>query len=215
MNLDDLMEVWRSQDASPLHGVNETLVRLALRQDEARLEKWRRWSRWFTYVLAALAVVGMVRRLSIMIDRDDDVLSGWDYAIPVVGAAAALLWVRVMSVRLRAQEVREQRFGDSLRDQINRQLAQLDYGATSARLANLLGMLLLPIVCAFAMILASWRINGRSFSDVWLSVPIAFMIWWSIICVGGTFWWARRWVQRKALPRKLRLEALLKELDAS
>ena len=23
MNLDDLMEVWRSQDAAPLHGVNE------------------------------------------------------------------------------------------------------------------------------------------------------------------------------------------------
>jgi len=62
-----------------------------------------------------------------MIDRDDDVLSGWDYAIPVVGAAAALLWVRVMSVRLRAQEVREQRFGDSLRDQINRQLAHYAY----------------------------------------------------------------------------------------
>ena len=39
MNLDDLMEVWRSQDASPLHGVNETLVRLSLRQDEAKLQR--------------------------------------------------------------------------------------------------------------------------------------------------------------------------------
>jgi hypothetical protein len=82
-----------------------------------------------------------------------------------------------------------------------------------SRLARLLGILLLPIVSAFAMILASWRINGRSFSDVWLSVPIVFMICWSIICVGGTFWWARRLVQRKNLPRKRRLEALLKELD--
>ena len=42
MNLDDLMEVWRSQDASPLHGVNETLLRLALRQDEAKLRAQRR-----------------------------------------------------------------------------------------------------------------------------------------------------------------------------
>ena len=39
MNLDDLMAVWRSQDAAPLHGVNETLLRLALRQDEAKLRR--------------------------------------------------------------------------------------------------------------------------------------------------------------------------------
>ena len=213
MNLDDLMAVWRSQDASPLHGVNETLLRLGLRQDEARLQRARRGWRWFTYVLTALVVAGMARRLSIMIYRDDDVLSGWDYAIPVVGAVAALLWVRLMYVRQRAQAVREKRFGDSLRDQINRQLAQLDSVATMSRLASLVCMLLLPIVSAFAIILASWRINGRSFSDPWLSLPIVFMICWSILCVGGTLWWTRRVLQRKTLPRKRRLEALLKELD--
>jgi hypothetical protein len=214
MNLDDLMAVWRSQDVSPLHGVNETLLRLALRQDEAKLQRLRRWSRWFAYVLTAFVVAGMARRLSIMIYRGDDVLSAWDYAIPVVGAAAALLWVRMMYVRQRAQAVREQRFGDSLRDQINRQLAQLEYGATMSRLASLLGMVLLPIVWAFTIILASWRINDRSFSDPWLSLPIVFMIGWSILMVGGTLWWTRRVVQRKTLPRKRRLEALLRELDA-
>ena len=213
MNLDDLMAVWRSQDAAPLHGVNEALVRLALRQDQAKLEKWRRLEKWLVYLIGAAMIAGMARRLSIMINRGDDVLSGWDYAIPVVGAAAALLWVGMMRVRHRAQAVREQRFGDSLRDQINRQLAQLDYRATMSRLASLLGTLLLPIVVAFTTILARWRSDGRSFSDPWLSVPIVFMICWSILCVGGTFWWARRVVQRKTLPRKRRLEALLKELD--
>ena len=39
MNLDDLMAVWQSQDAAPLHGVNETLLQLALRQDEAKLRE--------------------------------------------------------------------------------------------------------------------------------------------------------------------------------
>jgi hypothetical protein len=214
MNLDDLMTVWRSQDASPLHGVNETLLRLALRQEEAKLQRTRRWSRWFTYVITALIVAGMARRLSIMIYRHDDVLTGWDYAIAVVGAAAALLWVRMMSAKQRAQAVLEQRFGDSLRDQINRQLAQLDYGVTFARLTNLLGNVLLPIVSAFAIILGSWRVTGRSFSDPWLSLPIAFMICWGILMVGGSLWWTRRVVQRKVLPRKRRLEELLKELDA-
>ena len=213
MNLDDLVSVWRSQDAAPLHGVNEALVRLALRQDQAKLQKWRRVEKWLAYLIGAAMIGGLARRLAIMINRDDDVLSVWDYAIPVVGAAAALLWVGMMRVRHRAQAVREQRFGDSLRDQINRQLAQLDSVATMSRLASLLGTLLLPIVVAFTTILARWRSDGRSFSDPWLSVPIVFMICWSIICVGGVFWWARRVVQRKTLPRKRRLEALLKELD--
>ncbi len=45
MNLDELMSVWRSQDAAPLHGLNETHLRLALRQDETKRQKWRRIER--------------------------------------------------------------------------------------------------------------------------------------------------------------------------
>ena len=102
MNLDDLVAVWRSQDVAPLHGVNEALVRLALRQDQAKLQKWRRLEKWLVYLIGAAMIGGLARRLAIMINRDDDVLSGWDYAIPVVGAAAALLWVGMMRVRHRA-----------------------------------------------------------------------------------------------------------------
>ena len=215
MKLEDLMEVWRSQDASPVHGVNETLLRLALRQDEAKLQAKRRRERWLTYFWSAGIVVGMALFLSIMIyPYDDDVLTGWDYAIPIVGAAAALLWAREVYVRHRAQAVREQRFGESLRDQVNRQIAQLDYGAARARLTSLLGYALLPIVCAMAIILASWRINDRPFSDARLWRPIVFMIFWIALNVGASLWWQRRSVQRDLLPRKRRLEALLKELDA-
>ena len=77
MTLDDVMEVWRSQDVSPLHGVNEAVIRLALRQDEARMQRARRrLRRWFTYVIAALMVEGMARKFFIVINRDGGVLSG-------------------------------------------------------------------------------------------------------------------------------------------
>ena len=216
MSLNDLMEVWRSQDTAPLHGVNETLLRLALRQDEAKLQAQRRRERWFTYFWSAGIVAGMAFFVAIMIyPYDDDVLTGWDYAIPIVGAAAALLWARAMWIRQRAQAVREQEFGESLRDQINRQVAQLEYGETRARLTSLLGSVLPPIVCAMAIILASWRINDRSFSDARLWYPVGFMIFWIVLNVSGTLWWQRRSVRRDLLPRKRRLEALLKEIDAS
>lgn len=217
MNLDDLMAVWRLQDVAPLHGVNETLLRLALRQDEAKLQAQRRRERWMTYFWSAGIVAGMALFLAIMIfPDDDDVLTGWDYAIPIVGAAAALLWAREVYVRHRAQAVREQRFGESLRDQVNRQLAQLDYRAARASLASLLGYVLMPIVCATAIILAGWRINDRPFSDArfWSPTgPIVVLIFWIALNVSASFWWQRRVVQRDLLPRKRRLETLLTELD--
>ncbi len=92
MNLEDLMEVWRSQDAAPLHGVNETLLRLALRKDEAKLRARQRRQMWFTYIGMALLVGLMAFILAVMIfSNDDDVLSGWDYSVAVVGLAAALI----------------------------------------------------------------------------------------------------------------------------
>ena len=71
MNLDDLMEVWRSQDAAPLHGVNKTLLRLALRQDEAKLQKERRIERWIIYVVSAGVVAVMAVFLGMMISPRD------------------------------------------------------------------------------------------------------------------------------------------------
>ena len=132
MNLDDLMEVWRSQDAAPLHGVNETLLRLALRQDEAKLQAQRRRERWIIYVIER----GSCRRhggflrddVRMLFYNDDDVITGWDFVIPIVGAAAALLVGVALYVSRRAQALREQRFGESLRDQLDRRIAQLDYG---------------------------------------------------------------------------------------
>ena len=132
MNLDDLMAVWRSQDSAPLHGVDKTLLHLSLRQDEARLEKERRIDRWITYVASAGLVAVMAVFLLIMID-DNDPRTDWDFAIPIVGAAAALLCGSAMYVSHRAQARREQRFGESLRDQRNRRIAQLEDGASIAR----------------------------------------------------------------------------------
>ena len=131
MNLDDLMEVWRSQDASPLHGANDTLLRLALRQDEAKLRAQRRTGEWITYLTSAgLVAVMAVFFVMTMFYKDDDVRTGWDFVIPIVGAVPAMLMGVALYMSRRAQMLREQRFGESLRDQLGRHIAQLDYQAT-------------------------------------------------------------------------------------
>ena len=122
MNLDELMAVWKSQDTAPLHDVNKTLLHLALRQDEAKLQKARRIERWITYVASAGVVAAMALFLAMMIYADEpDVMTVWDYVIGTVGAAAALLAGGAVYWGHQAQARREQRFGDSLRDQLQRQ----------------------------------------------------------------------------------------------
>jgi hypothetical protein len=216
MNLDDVMEVWRSQDASPLHGVNETLLRLALRQDDAKLQAQRRFNSRIIYVISAGLIAGMaiffVMIFMMLFYNDDDVIVGWDFAIPIVGAAAALFMGVHLYVTRRAQARREQRFGESLRDQLGRHIAQLDDLATRAvRLPCVL--LIAAFVGGMAILLAGIRVNlepNEPF-DHWDSV-VRMILSFAITFV-AVVWVARRSVQRDVLPRKRRLEALLTELD--
>jgi hypothetical protein len=212
MNLDELIAVWKSQDAAPLHDVNKTLLHQALRLDEAKLQKWRRRERWIIYVFSAGFVAGMALCLAMMISaRDRKVVTGWDFFIGIGGAAAALLMGRAMYVCHRAQALREQSFGESLRDQLHRSIAQLDYQATTLHRTLMLVLVLLAGICPMALNLALSRLNEKSFSDdgymiVWLSLV-------SVYGVALSVWSLRQQRRDVVLPRKRRLEALLKELD--
>jgi len=214
MNLDELMAVWKSQDAAPLHGVNETLLRLALRQDEAKLQKERRRERWIVYVGSTGVVAAMAVFLGMMIYfhryRPEKVVTGWDYALPIVGAAAALLAGGAMYLGHRAQARREQRFGESLRDQLNRRIAQLDDRETQVHAT--LASVLLGGIGGTAIILLGYRVNDKPFSDDGYMLVSTILMCVALPVAAGV-WDVRRQARAVVLPRKRRLEALLKELD--
>jgi hypothetical protein len=214
MNLDDLMAVWRTQDTAPLHDVNKTLLHLALRQDEAKLQKQRRLERWMVYVFGTGVVAGMGIFLWMMIyfqrHRPDKMVTAWDYALPVMGASAALIAGGAMFVTHRRQRQREQAFGESLRDQLNRGLEQIDYAATRARRTSILVIVLLGGICPAAILFLGMRVNGKSISDD--GYLILTLLFGGIWCVASSLWTLRRQA-RDMLPRKHRLEELLKELD--
>ena len=141
--------------------------------------------------------------------RDRKVMTGWDFAIGIGGAAAALFAGGAMYVGHRAQARREQRFGESLRDQLNRRIAQFDDRETMAH-ATLVSVLL-GGVGGTAIILLGYRVNGISLSDdgyVLVSTILTCVVLPVVASV-----WAIRHQAREVLPRKRRLEALLKELD--
>jgi hypothetical protein len=215
MNLDELMAVWKTQDAAPLHDVNQTLVHLALRQDEAKLQKCRRIERWTVYIFSAGVVAGMAVFLAMMIyfrgHRPERVVTGWDLALPFIGAAGALLAGGAMYVNHKGQARREQRFGESLRDQLERSIAQLDDQATRARWTSVLAAAMMGGICPTAILILGSRISGKSLSDHgYMTFTMIFVCAW---CVAAGVWEARRQTREVLLPRKRRLEALLKELD--
>jgi hypothetical protein len=215
MSLHDLMEVWRAQDEAPLHGVNETLLRLALRQDEAKLRARRRREAWLSYLLSVF-LLGVMGFFFVIMIHPNATLTGWDLAIPIVGAAAALLWGVARYVSHRAQAKREQCFGESLRDQLRRHIAQLDYQETRVlRLASVLLTWLPPFICVIAFSLASMRVNSEPDApfDDWPTIVGG--IFTCGLCWGVSVWELRRSVKRDVVPRKRRLEALLQELEAS
>ena len=130
MNLDDLTQVWRSQDLSPLYGVDKNVLHQVLRQEQAKLEKRLRRARWFMYVVNAVLLITAALFFAIMIDPNQPPtfsarLSMWDYVVGVVGVTASIVVWGTLFARRRSQRAHEQGFGDSLRDHLRRRIAQL------------------------------------------------------------------------------------------
>jgi hypothetical protein len=115
-----------------------------------------------------------------------------------------------MYVGHRAQARREQRFGESLRDQLSRRIAQFDDRAAIAR-ATLVSVLLGGIG-GTAILILGYRVNQKPVSDDGYLL-ISTILMCVIVPVAAGVWELRRQA-RELLPRKRRLEALLKELDA-
>ena len=119
-------------------------------------------------------------------------------------------WAGYLYLNRRMHTRRERHFGASLRDDIERHLALLDYQLSRVwRLSSVLLTALPVFFGTLALWLAIGRMNnlpidvGRA---TWSFLPMA-----AILVYG--FWMARGMAERKTLPRKRRLEALLTEFD--
>lgn len=209
MNLDEWMTVWKSQDAAPVHDVKENLLQQALRQEQAKLQKARRKERLVTYASSAFIAALLVLLFAMMVsfrNRPDKVMTLWDYVLPIMGMASALIAAGSIYVDHRAQARREQRFGDSLRDRIKRRIAQLDDVVTGIRRRNVI-FVLMGAICPVALLHLGMRVNDKSLRDVRLLV--VFLLVWCFVLGARSI---HRAVQQAAA-RKRDLEALLKELD--
>ena len=218
MNLDDAMAAWRSQDLSPLYGVDKTLLHQMLQQEQAKLEKQRRRVRWFMFGVNAVLLITAGLFFAILIDPNQPPTFSarvvvWDYVVGVVGIAAAVTIAGALFALRRSHQARERGFGDSLRDHLRRRIAHLDAEVTGER-GLALTMLAAMLICATAISIVSGRIAH-------VPVPWSEIVLWpsplKIVLILGFFYLLFfRWMPRERqhnVERKRQLEALLKELD--
>lgn len=214
MNLDEVMEGWRSQDASTFFGMDKTLLHQALRQEHAKLVKEQRREIWGGYIVsAAMLFIAAATLVTMFQLNDDDVLVMWDYVVGIAGVGGPIIVVWTLFALRRSRRAREQRFGDSLRDHLRRRIAQIDDAATGERR---IGLIALPagLICVFAIPIAQQRVGDVPvpYSDMALPSPTWTVLIVLLLCL-ELFRWGPRRERRKHLPRKRQLEALLKELD--
>lgn len=217
MNLDDLTEVWRSQDLSPLYGVDKNLLHQVLRQEQATLEKQRRKTTWFAFVTSAVLLITAGLFFAIMIDPNQPPtfsarLRVWDYVVGVAGVAAALILAGALFVARQSRQTREQGFDDSLRDHLRRRIAQLDAEATGERRLELISVAA-GLICATAISIVAGRIKHVPVPWSELVSPSPFSI---VLILGFLYLLFFRWIPRERQrnqSRKRQLEALLNELE--
>ncbi len=208
MNLDEVMEGWRSQDASTFFGMDRTLLHQALRQERAKLEQQSRRGTWGGYVFGVaplLITSGLL--LAIMFQPNyDDVLSVWDYVVGLVGVAASIVVAWALFALRRSQRAHEQGFGDSLRDHVRRRIAQLDYETRAGRR--------LVLITAAAGLICVWAIPIAMKRTAHVPVPYSEFYWSPLpiaVIFALVYLGSRR--QGPRLSRQRQLEALLQELD--
>jgi hypothetical protein len=217
MNSDELTKVWRSQDLSPLYGVNKSLLQQMLRQEQAKLEKQRRRARRFMYVVSAVLLIMAGLFFAILIDPNQPAtfsarLTLWDYVVGVVGIAAAVILGSALFAAGRSQQAREQGFGDSLRDHLRRRIAQLDAEAAGERRLALTTVVT-ALICATAISILEGRIRHVPVPWNEIVLPSPFKV---VLILGFLYLLFFRWMPQKwqrHLSRKRQLETLLKELN--
>lgn len=216
MNLDELIEGWRSQDASTFYGVvDKNRLHQVLRQEHAKLEKESRKGLWGGYVFGVVPlVITSALLLAIMFQpRLDDVRIVWDYVFAVAGVVAAIVIAWALFALRRIQRSRERGFGDSLRDHLRRRIAQMDDQATRERRLALIA-LGAGLICCVTIPVVQYRTLHMPlpYSEMNWPSPFGTVLILGLLCF-ELFWWAPRRERRKSLPRRRQLEALLKELD--
>lgn len=205
MDFDQMMDAWKSQDERPLYGVNRDLLQLVLRHEQADIRRALRWEQWTTYVVGTV-MAGFAAVLWAFLYHRGSALY---WAAAAVGTGAFALWVGALWLSRRRQAMRERSFGNTLREEVRRNLSLIDYQLSQVGRWTTLLLWSAPVLVGAALIY--WliaEINDNT--DFWFDVGMIVFIVASVV---WTNYETSRTRKRQLLPRRQRLSELLDMLN--
>jgi hypothetical protein len=207
MNFDQMMETWRTQDEAPLYGLNRDLLQLVLQYEQAHIRRELRIEQWVAYIIGAGAAIFAGFWLWQTIHRADPVL----YTVAAgVGGSAFALWAGAFWLSRRRQAMRERSFGNTLQEEILRNLSLVDYQLSRAGRWSAGMLWVAPIMVGTVLIY--WLLAAiNDNTDFWFDAGMIALV---VVSLVWTTYDTSRKMKQEFEPRRQRLRQLLDMLNA-
>lgn len=219
MDFDNLQAIWDTQNDKPVFAMQDARLLVALYQqrEESRRRAFRlHFAPMYVAALAMLAALwslidtfrnidSLMRRFKGRFTHNGFAMSAWDYAGLAVAAGALLALAVPLYLERKKHERAQEIFAPTLREELDRGIAQLDFTISLDRWPRVMRIL---ILLSIAVVMISWEAQRAGGNP---------RPWWSLLGVvwvflpGGLGWAVAR-IQRKlqkrekGLVRRQRLE---------
>ena len=206
MNIDELTATWRTQDKTSLSSLNLELLQQVIQTD---LRRKQRREQWEIYGTSAF-LLGILLFFFAAIYFDNDPRTVWDYVAAIVATGAVLAWAGAFWMKRRLQKQREHDFGNSLQDEVKRNLSLVDDQLSRTGQWHAVSLAAAPLALAGSLVYwLTVQINNEPFG--WFDAGIVVFV---IVAAAQGAMQSSRKVTKDLLPYKRRLTELLAILNA-
>jgi hypothetical protein len=209
MNFDQMLESWKSQDDKPIYGVNADLLQLVLQGERADIRRELRREQWTTYGMGTgMGVAAGLILWAFLYFRGPVLFT----VLAAAGTAAFAWWIAALWLSLRRQRWREREFGNTLREELARNLSLLDYQLSRyGRWGAAMKWVAPAMVGTGLLYWLTVEINFDEGESRWEYLWMVLILVWAAVFLPRA---SSREVTKKLEPRRQRLRELLETLDA-
>jgi hypothetical protein len=214
MEFENLQAIWDTQNDKPVFAMQDARLLVALyqqRQHSRRRVFKRQFAPMYVAALLTLAVLWVVFVTFLSRSRFPHhgfPMSAWDYAGFALAAGALLVVVATMYAERKKHERTQEIFAPTLREELDRGMAQLDFEMGLESTPRVMRILALLSIIA---VIANWE-AGRLAGD---PTPwgLALFTLFCLFLAGRAGFAARKKVMERALARRRALESMRAALD--
>ena len=222
MEFESLQAIWDTQNDKPVFAIGDARLLVALYQQRERSRRRifkQQFAPVYAVALMMLAVLGwgfviflrvasLMRRFKSGFPHNGVAMTAWDYVGFAVAAGALLAMVAILHGERKKHERAQEVFAPSLREELDRGIAQLDFEIdlqSTPRVMKILALL------SLALVVMNWE-EGRTAGNAtpWWSVLASFFC----VFVGASVGFAKRKkTMERVLARRRALESMRAALD--